>query len=71
MKALMSFEGNGRILDFGTGDEIIPWRQMERLFREKYFVFVREHSGSDADAAKKLGLAPPNYHHMCKEMGLK
>jgi two-component system response regulator AtoC len=71
MKALMSFEGDGRILDFGRGDEIIPWRQMERLFREKYFVFVREHSGSDAEAAKKLGLAPPNYHHMCKEMGLK
>jgi two-component system response regulator AtoC len=71
MKALMSLEGSARILDFGRGDEILPWRQMERLFRQKYFVFVREHSSSDAEAARKLGLAPPNYHHMCKEMGLK
>ena len=44
---------------------------MERLMREKYFLFVRDHSASDAEAAKKLGLAPPNYHRMCKEMGLK
>jgi two-component system response regulator AtoC len=49
----------------------IPWREMERKVRETYFRFVREHSGSDAEAAKKLGLAPPNYHRMCKELGLK
>ncbi len=51
--------------------EIIPWRQMERDLREKYFMFVRDHSESDSDAAKKLGLAPSNYHRMCKELGLK
>jgi len=70
-KALMSIEGTGRILDFTRSDQIIPWKQMEHLLREKYFIFVREHSKSDAEAAKKLGLAPPNYHRMCKEMGLK
>lgn len=56
---------------FGKFDELLPWRQMERFMREKYFRYVRKNSGSDADAAKKLGLAPPNYHRMCKEMGIK
>jgi two-component system, NtrC family, response regulator AtoC len=49
----------------------IPWREMERKVRETYFRFVRDHSASDAEAAKKLGLAPPNYHRMCKELGMK
>jgi two-component system, NtrC family, response regulator AtoC len=46
-------------------------RDMENIFRIKYFTFIRKHSISDADAARKLGLAPPNYHRMCKELGLK
>ena len=46
-------------------------REMENTFRKKYFTFIRKHSTSDADAARKLGLAPPNYHRMCKELGLK
>jgi transcriptional regulator with GAF, ATPase, and Fis domain len=70
-KALMSLKGGSGFLDFNVEEQIIPLRQMERLMREKYFLFVRDHSGSDAEAAKKLGLAPPNYHRMCKEMGLK
>jgi DNA-binding NtrC family response regulator len=52
-------------------DEILPWRQMESKIRKEYFKFVRQNSGSDSDAAKKLGLAPPNYYRMCKELGLK
>jgi two-component system response regulator AtoC len=59
------------ILDLGNGQEILPWKQMEHSVREKYFRYVRAHSSSDADAAKKLGLAPPNYHRMCKELGIK
>ena len=46
-------------------------RDMENIFRKKYFTFIRKHSTSDADAARRLGLAPPNYHRMCKELGLK
>jgi DNA-binding NtrC family response regulator len=57
---------------FYSGDgKMLPWRKMERMLREKYFRYVRENSRSDAEAAKKLGLAPPNYHRMCKEMGIK
>lgn len=44
---------------------------MEKAFREKYFKYIREQSASDSEAAKKLGLAPPNYYRMCKELGLK
>lgn len=44
---------------------------MEQNFRKSYFEFVRKNSESDADAAAKLGLAPPNFHRMCKELGLK
>jgi DNA-binding IclR family transcriptional regulator len=44
---------------------------MERTVREKYFRYVRQHSATNAEAAKKLGLAPPNYHRMCKELGIK
>jgi two-component system response regulator AtoC len=54
-----------------SADKIETWRNMERELRKKYFTFVRENSGSDADAARKLGLAPPNYYRMCKEIGLK
>jgi DNA-binding NtrC family response regulator len=65
-------DGSGtESIEFGTPDEIIPWRQMERKTREKYFQFVRRNSTSDAEAAKRLGIAPSNYHRMCKELGLK
>jgi DNA-binding NtrC family response regulator len=56
---------------FNFGNEILPLAQMEKIFREKYFKFVRENSNSDSDAAQKLGLAPPNYYRMAKELGLK
>ncbi len=61
---------------FGIGDmfnkeNIIPLKDMEKALREKYFKFVRINSDSDTDAAKKLGLAPPNYYRMAKELGLK
>lgn len=52
-------------------ERIIPWRDMEKLVQEKYFRFVRESAGSDAEAARILGLAPPNYHRMCKRLGIK
>jgi two-component system, NtrC family, response regulator AtoC len=69
--------GNVRKIDkfdsnsFQSSGEILPLKEMERKFREKYFTYVRDSSESDADAAKKLGLAPPNFHRMCKELGLK
>ena len=52
-------------------ENILPLRDLEVMVREKYFTFVRENSNSDTDAAKKLGLAPPNYFRMAKELGMK
>jgi two-component system, NtrC family, response regulator AtoC len=46
-------------------------RHAEKIFREKYLLFIRNHSQSDADAAQKLGVAPSNYSRMVKELGLK
>lgn len=62
--------------EFGFGDifskeNIITLKDMEKVLRERYFKFVRLNSESDTDAAKKLGLAPPNYYRMAKELGLK
>jgi DNA-binding NtrC family response regulator len=61
------FEG----IKFSREGEILPLKQMEKMIREKYFMFVRQNSSSDTEAAKKLGLAPPNYYRMAKELGLK
>jgi two-component system response regulator AtoC len=59
------------VVHYTADGGILPWRQMERVVREKYFRYVRTHSSSNAEAAKKLGLAPPNYHRMCKELGIR
>lgn len=50
---------------------IASWREVEKKLKYDYFKFVRENTSSDAEAARKLGLAPPNYYRMCKELGLK
>jgi DNA-binding NtrC family response regulator len=57
--------------DLFNADKILPLKDMERSLRERYFKFVRTNSNSDTEAANKLGLAPPNYFRMCKELGLK
>ncbi len=58
-------------LSFVSPDGPQPLKHMEKIFREKYFKYIRLQSESDSDAAKKLGLAPPNYYRMCKELKLK
>ena len=71
----LSPEPGPRSDDKGTAivkfDEIRTLHDMEPYMRKKYFQYVRKLCSSDAEAAKKLGLAPPNYHRMCKELGLK
>jgi DNA-binding NtrC family response regulator len=51
--------------------QILPLREMEKIFRIKYFKYVRSISSSDSSAAEKLGIAPSNFYRMCKELGLK
>ncbi len=52
-------------------NNIMPLREIEEATRREYFIFVRNHTESDAEAARKLGLAPPNYYRMSKKLGLK
>ena len=63
-------------IDFNLQDilkkhQMKSWHEMELNFQAEYFRFVRDNSSSDADAARILGLAPPNYHRMCKRLGIK
>jgi DNA-binding NtrC family response regulator len=58
-------------LSFKSSGEKQTLKHMEKIFREKYFKYIRLQTNSDSEAAKKLGLAPPNYLRMCKELGLK
>ncbi len=54
-----------------TENTLLPLKEVEHNFRKQYFEYVRKHSRTDTEAAGKLGLAPPNFHRMCKELGLK
>ena len=58
-------------ISFWNDGDLLPLKDMEKMFKEKYVAFVRNNSKSDVEASKKLGLAPPNYHRLCKELGLK
>ncbi|MAT56982.1 MAG: sigma-54 dependent transcriptional regulator [Melioribacteraceae bacterium] len=69
-KSLNSVKSENSI-SFSNSSDIKQLKVIEKEFREKYFKFVRNNSESDAEAAQKLGLAPPNYHRMCKELGIK
>ncbi|HTO93341.1 MAG TPA: sigma-54 dependent transcriptional regulator [Bacteroidota bacterium] len=54
-----------------AGGQVLPLREVERMFRKRYFKYVRSISSSDSNAAEKLGLAPSNFYRMCKELGIK
>ncbi len=54
-----------------SSGQVMPLREMERIFRTKYFKYVRSISSSDSNAAEKLGIAPSNFYRMCKELGIK
>jgi len=69
--SIINTKDSGKLFNFSALNEIEPLRDLEKSFRQKYFEFVRDNSESDAEASKKLGLAPPNYYRMCKELGLK
>ncbi len=56
--------------NFST-QHILTLKEMDKLFRRKYIEFVQRHSRTDMESAKKLGMAPSNFHRMCKELGIK
>lgn len=52
-------------------DEIIHLKDVKKIIYQEYIKFVRINSDSDADAAKKLGIAASNYSRLCTELGIK
>lgn len=71
LKAGLNLYQHQRGPNLWDSNNIEPWREIEKKIRREYFNFVRDHATSDAEAARKLGLAPSNYFRMCKELGLK
>lgn len=58
-------------VEFPKPEEIMTLKDFEKKVRANYFKYVRSNSASDTDAAQKLGLAPPNFHRMSRELGMK
>jgi len=56
---------------FWFGDTILKWKEMETIFKIKYFNYVRGKAKSESEAARLLGIAPPNFYRMCSKLGLK
>jgi DNA-binding NtrC family response regulator len=50
---------------------ILPLKEMDRMFRQKYIEYVLKQSKTDTEAAEKLGMAPSNFYRSCKELGIK
>lgn len=57
--------------EFWFGDKILKWKEMEYIFRCKYFNYVKEKSKSESEAARLLGMAPSNFYRMCNKLGIK
>jgi len=57
--------------EFWFGDSVMKWKEMETLFRIRYFSYVREKAKSESEAARLLGIAPSNFYRMCNKLGLK
>ncbi|MGE5805542.1 MAG: sigma-54-dependent Fis family transcriptional regulator, partial [Ignavibacteria bacterium] len=57
--------------EFWFGDEILSWKEMENIFRWRYFNYVKDKTNSESEAARKLGIAPSNFYRMCSKLGLR
>jgi two-component system, NtrC family, response regulator AtoC len=68
---IQSSPDQSQLAELFQENSLLSLKQAEKIFREKYLLFIRTHSHTDADAAQKLGVAPSNYSRMIKELGLK
>lgn len=62
---------SNKLFNFAALEEIKKLKYLEQDFKKEYVEFVRDSSVSDAEAANKLGIAPSNFHRLCKDLGLK
>ncbi len=70
MRNPIAMKDEAAIDDLYAG-QVLSLPEMEKMFRIRYFKYVRSISSSDSNAAEKLGLAPSNFYRMLKELGLK
>jgi two-component system response regulator AtoC len=57
--------------EFWFGDKILKWKEMENIFRWRYFNYVKDKTKSESEAARQLGIAPSNFYRMCNKLGIK
>jgi len=57
--------------EFWFGENILKWKEMECLFKVKYFNYVKNRTKSESEAARQLGIAPSNFYRMCSKLGIK
>lgn len=57
--------------EFWFGDKILKWKEMENIFRSKYFNYVKDRTKSESEAARRLGIAPSNFYRMCYKLGIR
>lgn len=57
--------------EFWFGDKILPWKEMEIIFRWRYFNYVKDKTSSESEAARRLGMAPSNFYRICNKLGIK
>ncbi len=75
-KALGTFEieANQISKDFKNvfdSKNILSLKEFKKVIYTEYIKFVKNNSESDAETAKKLGIAQSNFHRLCVELGLK
>ncbi len=58
-------------LKFINPNKMLTLKEAEFNFRKEYTKFIRSKTKTDAEASKLLGIAPSNFHRLCKELGLK
>lgn len=57
--------------EFWFGDKILTWKEMEDIFRWRYFNYVKDKTKSESEAARKLGMAPSNFYRLCNKLGIR
>jgi two-component system, NtrC family, response regulator AtoC len=54
--------------EFWFGEKILEWKEMENIFRVKYFNHVKDKTKSESEAARQLGIAPSNFYRMLNKL---
>lgn len=62
---------SNKLFSFDSLKSVVNLKELETEFKAQYIKYVRDKSTSDAEAASKLGIAPPNFHRLCKDLGIK